>query len=419
MPYVYFRTFGCQMNVADSNEVAERLRMYGFQTTEDPSAADLIIVNTCSVREHAENRAKARIAEFCRMKKREARLWVIGCMAERLGESIKAEIPGVDRVIGSRSLEMIDEAASDIFPCVNIDATDRASDNVSDFVSIMRGCNNYCAYCIVPYVRGPEYSIPAATILESIRKKAHMGVKEITLLGQNVNSYYDQGVDFPDLLRMVCRIEGVERIRFLTSHPKDCSEKLIRVIAEEPKCCRHIHLPLQSGSDRILSKMNRRYTAAGYLECIRMIKTILPEADITTDILVGFPGEAEEDFKATLRLAEKVRFTSAFMFAYSVRPATSAASMADDVSAEEKRRRLEILIGLQTAITKEKYSDMVGRKVRLMVEGRRPKGGRFRAARDYGCKRALIACDDVSPGTILEAYVVRSSGMTLICERTR
>ncbi|MBN1307401.1 MAG: tRNA (N6-isopentenyl adenosine(37)-C2)-methylthiotransferase MiaB [Chitinispirillaceae bacterium] len=407
------------MNVADSNDVAERLFTHGFQTIGDPGKADLIIVNTCSVREHAERRARVRIAEFCRMKKPGAQLWVIGCMAERLGERLMKDIPGVDRVIGARSLGRIDEITARAFPGQHADFTGiETTGEASDFISIMRGCNNYCSYCIVPYVRGPESSIPAATIIDAVRKKAGQGVREVTLLGQNVNSYCDAGIDFPDLIREVAAVEGIKRIRFTTSHPKDCCEKLIRTIADEPKCCRHIHLPVQSGSDRVLSLMNRRYSAADYRDRIMMIRSLLPKADITTDFLVGFPSETDADFEATLALVEEVRFTGAFMFAYSVREGTVAANFVDTVADAIKRRRLKMLIDRQTAITKEKYSAMVGRKVQLMIRGRQLKRDRLWMARDYGCKRALIACDDVQAGTILQAEVVRTSGMTIICERT-
>jgi tRNA-2-methylthio-N6-dimethylallyladenosine synthase len=243
------------------------------------------------------------------------------------------------------------------------------------------------------------------------------GVGEITLLGQNVNSYRDGSTDFPDLLRQAAEIDGLERLRFTTSHPKDCSEKLARTMAELPKCCRHIHLPVQAGSDRVLSLMNRRYTAAEYRLRIAMLRSFMPDIDITTDILVGFPSETEAEFGETLALVEEVRFTTAFMFAYSVREGTAAAVMADSVPRAEKLLRLKKLVDLQTGITKSLYSEMVGKKVELLLTGRQEKHAQDWMGRDYGCKRALIACDNVQAGTILQADVVRSSGMTLICER--
>jgi len=420
MRYVYFQTFGCQMNVADSNEFGSKLFVRGYHPTEDPSLADLIIVNTCSVREHAEQRARVRIGEYARMKKKNAGLWVIGCMAERLGEKLKKEIQGVDEVIGAKSVGSFDAILDKVLTDQGADnEKDTSINEVSDFISIMRGCDNYCAYCIVPYVRGHEASIPVEQILETVRIKVDRGAKEITLLGQNVNSYLSNGIDFPDLLYKVADINGLERIRFTTSHPKDCSDKLIRSIAEIDKCCKHIHLPVQAGSDRVLEVMNRRYTSATYRERITLIKSCMPEADITTDILVGFPGETDQDFHDTLDLVRDVRYTTAFMFAYSVREGTAAAKMSDTVPEEVKQQRLRELIDLQTEITKEMYADMVGKQVELLISGRQEKRDRLWMARDNGCKRVLIACDNCKAGTILHAEVVRTSGMTLICERNR
>jgi tRNA-2-methylthio-N6-dimethylallyladenosine synthase len=406
------------MNVADSNGIGAMLFRRGFVAVDNPALADLLVVNTCSVREHAEKRALAKIAEFSGLKKRSAQLWVIGCMAQRLGESLKKEVPGINRVIGAKSIETIEALIEEVYH----DHYDHPTGptglhEATAFVSIIRGCDNYCAYCIVPYVRGHEISIPGTTIIEQIRQKADRGIREITLLGQNVNSYSDSDMDFPDLLMKVAEIEGIERVRFMTSHPKDCSEKLIRTIAQAPKCCRHIHLPVQAGSDRVLSAMNRRYTAADYRDRIGMIREYLPDADITTDILVGFPGETADDFELTLDLIRDVRFTTAFMFAYSVREGTAAAAMADTVSHPEKLERLRRLIDIQTMITREVYAATAGKKVHLMISGRQEKRERLWMATDSGCKRALIACDTLQAGTILDAMVVKTSGMTLICER--
>jgi tRNA-2-methylthio-N6-dimethylallyladenosine synthase len=418
MRYVYFQTFGCQMNVADSNELGSKLFIRGYHPTEDPTLADLIVVNTCSVREHAEQRARVRIGEYARLKKSGARLWVIGCMAERLGGELKNDLHGVDEVIGAKSIASIDEILEKLIEYPQDNATDAMEQSeVSDFVSVMRGCDNYCAYCIVPYVRGREASIPVERILETVRKKVDRGVKEITLLGQNVNSYLYNGTDFPDLLHMVAEVDGLKRLRFTTSHPKDCSEKLIRSVAEIDKCCKHIHLPFQAGADRVLTAMNRRYSASAYRDHIATIRSYMPRADITTDILVGFPGETEKEFGETLKLVRDVRFTTAFMFAYSVREGTAAASMNDTVSEEVKQRRLGQLIDLQTGITKEIYAAMAGEKVELLISGRQEKRDRLWMARDNGCKRVLIACDNCKAGTILHAEVVRTGGMTLICER--
>jgi tRNA-2-methylthio-N6-dimethylallyladenosine synthase len=283
----------------------------------------------------------------------------------------------------------------------------------------MRGCGNFCAYCVVPFVRGPETSMPADAIEREIRERAAKGVREVTLLGQNVNSYNDSGLDFTDLLRRVAAIDGIFRIRFTTSHPKDLSEKLIRTIAETPKLCRHVHLPAQSGSDRVLSLMNRRYTAGHYLSLIKMIRKAMPDADITTDLLVGFPSETEKDFEETLRLVEEVQFTAAFMFAYSARPGTAAARLADDVPRETKIGRLNRIIKLQTEVTRSAYEKMTGRTIEVLACGRLEDGGEvFLKGQDLGCKRVLVPCADAKAGTILQVRAVRSSGMTLLAERT-
>jgi tRNA-2-methylthio-N6-dimethylallyladenosine synthase len=421
MPTVFFQTFGCQMNVADSDALLQSLSLRGYASVNDAGEADLIVVNTCSVRERAEARARARIAEFAAIKRRRpgARLWVIGCMAERLGDELRREIPGIDAVIGAKSLEDADAAvAGQLGKKESYEQPPAVAPGVSEFVPIMRGCDNYCTYCIVPYVRGPEQSIGAAKLVEEVARRAAHGVREVTLLGQNVNSYRDGDVDFPELLARVAEVKGIERIRFTTSHPKDCSEALVRAIVATPKLCRHIHLPVQSGSDAVLAAMNRRYTAAHYRSLVAAIRNHLPDVDLTTDLLVGFPSESDADFEETLSLVNEVGFTAAFMFAYSPREGTAAASFEDTVPHALKIERLNRLIALQTAITKKTYAAMVGREFEVMVYGRvEKKEGRFFRGQDNGCKRVLVACSDVPAGTILKVHAVRSSGMTLIAER--
>jgi tRNA-2-methylthio-N6-dimethylallyladenosine synthase len=420
MPSVYFQTFGCQMNVADSDALLRALSAAGYATAQTPDEADLIVVNTCSVRERAEVRAQARIAEFAARQKRRAggRLWVIGCMAARLGERLKQTIPGVHEVIAAEELADPERVVQERLESDDTRGAAEAVHGVSEFVPVMRGCDNYCAYCVVPFVRGRERSLPAGAIENDIRRRVAAGVREVTLLGQNVNSYRDSGIDFPDLLRRVAAIEGLARVRFTTSHPKDCTEKLVRAIAETPRLCRHVHLPVQSGSDRILALMNRRYTAGRYRSLIAMIRERLPDADITTDLLVGFPSETEGEFQETLDLVRDARFTAAFMFAYSVREGTAAANLNDDVPREEKVERLNRLIALQTSITKDRYAGTVGRTLDMMVYGRTEKpNGPFLRGQDAGCKRILLACTAISAGTILRVRAVRSTGMTLIAER--
>jgi tRNA-2-methylthio-N6-dimethylallyladenosine synthase len=418
MPLFFFQTFGCQMNIADSDDLKRELLCRGYSETSDVHQADLLIVNTCSVRENAELRAKARIQEFGRIKKNGADLWVIGCMAQRMGAKLKDEIKTVNQVIGARQIEALIANLDQYLPTfIHSDSHAEHHDSPGDFIAVMRGCENYCTYCIVPHVRGPEISISAQEIVSKVIDRVKEGVSEFTLLGQNVNSYRDSEIDFADLLKMVASIDGVRRVRFTTSHPKDCSKKLIETIAATPSLCKHIHLPVQAGSNRILNLMNRKYTIDHYLSLIEMIRSYIPDADITSDIMVGFPGETEQEFEETLHLVEKVRYTTAFMFAYSVRGGTAAALMADTVPEEVKLSRLKMLIDLQTSITKKIYDEAVGRELEIMICGRQEKREKLWMGMDIGFKKVLLSCDDVQAGMILKARAVRSSGMTLICER--
>jgi tRNA-2-methylthio-N6-dimethylallyladenosine synthase len=420
MPSVYFETFGCQMNVADSDLLASALASRGYEKTEISRNADLIVVNTCSVRDHAETRALSHITQHAAHKRRNKSnqaIWVMGCMAQRLGSSPALRIPGVDRIVGARDFEtFLVDLDRHLGTSIHPDFADVAPEPVSRFISIMRGCDNYCAYCVVPQVRGPEISLSASVIEETVRSFVEKGVKEVTLLGQNVNSYHDRDTDFPDLLRRLHAIDGLARIRFTTSHPKDCSESLIRTIAELPKLCRHIHLPVQSGSTRILSLMNRKYTRDDYLRLIDMIRHHIPDADITTDAMTGFPSETLKDFQETLSLFRQVRFTTAFMFMYSKRDNTAAAAMSDDVAQDEKKRRLRELIDCQTAITKELYQEMTGKTISVLFTERQAYEERLWMGRDNRSKRVLVSCDGSPAGMILPVEVKKSSGMTLLGE---
>ncbi len=377
----YIRTYGCQMNKYDSEIVASILESYGLQEVSAPEDADVILVNTCSVREHAEQRVLGYLDHLRLLKSAsgERKIAVIGCMAERLGERLREKKPFVDFTVGPDHYREIPrllglassdersggggglETYSDIFPSHR--------KGVSAWVAVMRGCDNFCTYCIVPYLRGRERSRPAASVLEEVRRLAAEGFVEVTLLGQNVNSYWDGQHDFADLLRMVADVEGIRRVRFATSHPKDLSDKLIETIAEHPNICKHVHLPVQSGSTRILRKMNRRYTREHYLERIAKIREAIPEVALTTDVIVGFPGETEEDFEQTRSLLEEVEYDGAFVFRYSVREGTAAARLEDDVPEEEKIARLEELNRLQKKISLKRNRAYVGRMVEVLVEG--------------------------------------------------
>ncbi len=417
---VFLETFGCQMNVADSDMLADLLAERGYRQTDSAGDADLIIVNTCSVRERAENRAKVRITQYARMKKPSQQLWVVGCMAQRLGDTLQQEIPGIDRVIGAEKLEYI---ANDIDTLlaerIGTEAyPDAPGRGIAAFLSIMRGCDNYCAYCIVPYVRGREHSIPAGRLKKQAEEMVAHGTREITLLGQNVNSYRDDSRDFADLIHILHDIDGLKRLRFTTSHPRDLSDKLIRTMAELPGVCNHIHLPVQSGSTRILTKMNRKYTREHYLERIELLRQQIPDVDITTDVMVGFPGETENDYRHTLSLFEQVRFTAAFMFSYSVRPGTKAAAMDNQVPEKVRKERLKGLVDLQTEITRDAYRAMVGRTAEVLFTGRQDRKDRAWMGQDYGCKRILLSCREDIAGMILKVNIIKSTGMTLIAERS-
>jgi tRNA-2-methylthio-N6-dimethylallyladenosine synthase len=422
MPSVFFETFGCQMNVADSNMLAQALYAKGYYAADDCASADLIVVNTCSVREHAEVRAKARIVEYVNKKKKSAHppeIWVIGCMAQRLGAFLHNEIRGIDKIVGAKEIVSFTQGLCG--PMHNDEAAihgeRKATGRISAFVPIMRGCNNFCSYCIVPYVRGKETSIPAVEIEKDIISLVENGTKEVTLLGQNVNSYNDGTLDFSGLLKKIHSVQGLLRIRFTTSHPKDCTDALLDTVAQRPKLCRHIHLPVQSGSTRILDLMNRKYTRETYLQRIEAIKDKIPYADISTDVMVGFPGETDKDFEETMSLFDQVRFTSAFMFAYSGREGTEAAKMDDDVPVSIKKERLNRLISLQTAITKERYAEMVGKNMDVLFLERQRGRQKLWIGQDNGCKRALLACNDSVAGMILQVRAIHSSGMTLVTER--
>ncbi len=413
----YMKTFGCQMNVSDSEMISSLLELRGFTLVDDVRDADLTIVNTCSVREKAEVTAENKIREFCAIKKKGALLWVIGCMAERAGDELQGRQPKIDRVIGAPQLEYIEEQI-DTFLSPLGDFREGAvtsGDNWSAFLPIMRGCDNFCTYCIVPHVRGREHSVSLEKLITKATKLAAGGVKELTLLGQNVNSYSSEGVDFPDLLEKICEVDGLDRVRFTTSHPKDISDKLIETVARVPKLCNHIHLPVQSGSTEVLKRMNRSYTREEYLERVSKIKEIIPNVDITTDVMVGFPGETDEQFEETMELFREVEYTAAFMFAYSPREGTGAAKYTDQVDDKVSKARLNKLIDFQTAVTRKKYDAMVGEEASVFLSMKQ-KGDRGWVGQNFGSKRCVVESSEDLGGKIIKGRVVKSSGMTLVVQ---
>lgn len=392
-PKVYIHTIGCQMNVYDSGQMMAHLGATGFETADDADQADLIIVNTCAIREKAVQKMASFLGRFADAKKKRpgTRLVVAGCVAQQQGRKILERFPYVDIVLGTHALadlplllEQI-EAGAGPRVAIEMDEAPEKTDadrmrrfhqtGISDFVTIMRGCDNYCTYCVVPYVRGREASRTPGDIVSEIRARVASGMKEVTLLGQNVNSYgLKEGLcSFVTLLEKVNRIDGLERIRFVTSHPKDLSQELIQAFSRLDKLCHHIHLPVQSGSDRILKKMNRRYTAADYLDKIRRLREAVPDIAVTTDIILGFPSETAPDFEQTLELIRQVAYDSLFAFAYSDRPDAPARRFPEKVPAEEKNRRLQELFALQESLSRRKQAALVGRTLDVLVEGESKK----------------------------------------------
>ncbi len=385
MKQLFIETYGCQMNVADSEVIASVMKMAGYETCDSIEEADAVLLNTCSVRENAENKIYSRLEALHALQKKGHAfiIGVVGCMAERVREEL-IEHHHVNLVAGPDSYLSLPElfAAAEIGEkAINVElsTTETYRDvipervcgsHISGFVSIMRGCNNFCHYCIVPYTRGRERSREVDSILNEVKDLQRKGFKEVTLLGQNVNSYQCGEVGFPQLLGIVAEAAPDMRIRFTTSHPKDMSDETLEVIATHENICRHIHLPVQSGSNRILKLMNRKYTREWYLDRVAAIRRILPDCGLTTDIFVGYHSETEEDHQLSLSLMKEVGYDSAFMFKYSERPGTYASKhLPDDVPEDTKIRRLNEMIALQNELSAESYKKDIGKTFEVLVEG--------------------------------------------------
>ena len=407
-------TYGCQMNQYDSGIISEILKKEGYIPVNNEREADIVILNTCAVREHAEKRVMGRIHSLGRLKKRKnIKIGVVGCMAKRLPELL--EIPEVDFVAGPdayRNLPVIigrEEVFEEGNPFEDYNEIWPLNEGISAYVSISRGCDNFCSYCIVPYVRGPVRSRPVDTILEEVEYLVAQGVKEIILLGQNVNEFNYKGVGFASLLGMVADIKGVEMLNFLTSHPKDIDYNMFMVMAEKKNMVRYLHLPVQSGNNRILKLMNRHYTVEEYRDTVKRLRSILPDVTLTTDLLVGFPGETEKEFMDTLALVEDIRFDHAFMFRFSPRPGTLAALMEDKLTDEEKIKRLRKLIEVQNRIIRERNKEMLGKSFRCIVMKPAKKGG-------YLCKtwtgKYIAVSENVNIGDVISVKVTHLRGNT-------
>lgn len=436
MKRLFIETYGCQMNVADS-EVIVSILADSYQITEEIKSADLILLNTCSIRDNAEQRIRKRLRELQSLKKYNANLLIglLGCMAERLKEQLLQEESALDFIAGPdayRTLpELIakadrgehsfnvllskEETYDDIMP------VRYAGNGISAFISIMRGCNNFCSYCVVPYTRGRERSRDPKTILAEAKQLLKDGYKEVTLLGQNVNSYCwkEEGeeIDFADLMEQVALLSPELRVRFATSHPKDISDKLIYTLAKYDNLCKYIHLPIQSGSSRILKKMNRVYDRAYYMERVNMIKRVIPECAISTDIIAGFCSETEADHAETLSIMKEVEYSSAFMFRYSVREGTKSAQMfEDDVPEEVKGRRLEEIINLQQELSLINNRKDIGKTFRVLVEGVSKRSENDLFGRTSQNKVVVFPKKDAKVGTYIDVKVLDCTAGTLLGE---
>ena len=430
---LYIETYGCQMNVGDSEIVVSIMQQEGFRYTERLEEADIVLINTCSIRDNAEQRIWGRLSEMRRMRKQKPSLIVgiIGCMAERLKEELTKGGTGVDIVAGPdayrdlpRLVREVDNGAAG----VNVELSKEETyaeiapvrldkNGVSAFIAIMRGCNNYCSYCVVPYTRGIERSRDAQTIVAEARTLFENGYREVTLLGQNVNSYRTGDVDFPELLRLVAEISPLLRVRFATSHPKDISDKLLETMASMPNICKAIHLPAQSGSTAMLKRMNRKYTREWYLERVAAIRRYMPDCAITTDLIAGFAHETEEEHKETLTLMQEVGYDFAYMFKYSERPGTFAQrNLGDDIPEDVKTRRLTEIIDLQNRLSEESNKRDVGKEFEILVECTSKRSDQQLSGRTSQNKMVVFDRGNHNVGDYVRVRITGCSSATLFGE---
>ncbi|MCD6376290.1 MAG: tRNA (N6-isopentenyl adenosine(37)-C2)-methylthiotransferase MiaB [Caldisericaceae bacterium] len=431
MKRVYIETYGCQMNEYDTEIVKTILKRHHYDFADSPEEAEVIFLNTCSVRENAHQKVKQRINTLkqLRRSKKELVLGVLGCMAQNLRNELLDEKVGVDVVAGPDSYKRLPEMLfhvleeggkesdftlsefetySDVFP-------DR-EDGVNAWIAVMRGCDNFCTFCVVPYTRGRERSRDPFNVLEEVKQLAQRGFKQVTLLGQNVNSYRYQNYDFADLIQMVSEVEGIRRIRFTSPHPKDFPEKLIDVVANNPKACKHIHLPLQAGNDRILELMNRTYTQKEFLKLVEHMRVKIPGLVLTTDVIVGFPTETEEEFQDTLAVMRQVEFDAAFMFKYSERQHTIASrKYPDDVSEEEKTSRITRLVEMQKKIALKKNQQHLGQVFEVLIEGKGKKPNQL-LGRNDGNKIVVFPDNGAKIGDFVHVKINEVTSNTLIGE---
>ena len=423
MPRVYIETYGCQMNVSDSELMFGVLGRDGYVRTDDPADADVMLVNTCAVRDHAEQRVLGRMGELKRHKRPGDVLGVVGCMAQRLGPALLERVPQVDLVIGPdgyRDLPALIARAQAGERAAEVefkgwehyeDVPPVRGDAVSAFVTVQRGCDYRCTFCIVPMTRGPERSRMLADVVREVEGLAAQGTTEVTLLGQTVNSYTDGTHDFADLLRAVGRVAGVRRVRFTSPYPTDFSDRVLAAMAETPTVCEHVHLPVQSGSSRVLKRMLRRYSRDRYLEVVAALRAAVPRIALSTDIIVGFPGETEDDFRETCSLVEQVGFDDAYTFKFSPRDGTPALKLKDTVADDVAGERLERLIAIVRDVARRKNVALVGTSHEVLVEGRAKRGDLLQG-RTRTNKVCLVAGPDAWIGTYRQVRFTGTTGST-------
>lgn len=434
-PSVYIRTYGCQMNVSDSQTIESLLADAGYRFADSLDDADIALINTCAVREHAETRALGQLADLARLKKANphAVIGILGCVAQARRREILDSMPFVDLVVGPDAYRklpaLIEErmisppGTPGLLETVLLreelydDVVPRHHGGVTAFVTIMRGCDKFCSFCIVPRTRGRERSRPLPSILREVEVLVSQGVRDVMLLGQNVDSYRWEGRTFADCLAEVARIEGLARVRYMTSHPSDISERLLDVMAGNPKICPYLHLPIQAGSDRVLELMNRPYTRAHYLGLIDTARARMPHIALSTDIIVGFPTETEDDFEQTLDVVRDVEYDTAFTFKYSVRPGTKAERLEDDVPESVKVERLERIIALQQEISRRRNLAQVGRETEILIEHEAPKDASMWTGRTPDYRPVVIPKNGNRVGDLVPVRLSELVGFTFRAER--
>lgn len=427
MSTIYIETYGCQMNVADTETIFGHLGRNGFERTANPEAADVLLLNTCAIRENAEERIIGRLGQLSSLKagRPNVQLGIAGCMAQHVRDRLMDRLPFVDFVVGPDSYRRLPEllrgTVGDPFVDVRLDRAETYADmaperhaGVRGWVTIMRGCDKFCTFCIVPYVRGRERSLPADAIVDQVRELAADGYREVVFLGQTVNAYRDGDTDFATLLRRANAVGGIERIRFTSPHPSDMTPATIAAMGECEKVCPQLHLPVQSGSNRVLERMERGYTVEQYLRLVDDLRAAVPGIALSTDIIVGFPGETDEDFRSTLELMRTVGYDSSFMFKYSARSMTKAAKWEDDVAEAEKGRRLQEVIALQEAMAIEINGALVGTTHEVLVEGpaRKGDGGVFGKTPHF--KTVVFPAEGVRAGELVPVYIESTTAHTLL-----